>query len=78
MSKKDFIGLELNKGDFVAAVRPRYRDLVLGRIIEFTPKRVRVEYKLHYGDHMDTHLYESKDLVKLEGPHLTIKLLKGE
>jgi hypothetical protein len=75
---KDFIGRELKEGDFVAATRPNYKDLVLGRIVAFTPKRVRVEYKLHYGDRMDTHLYHSSDLVKLDGPHLTMKLLKGE
>lgn len=75
---KDFVGLELAEGDFVAAMRPNYRDLVLGRIIKMTPKKVRVEYKLHYGNSMDTHLYDPKLLVKLEGPHLTMKLLKGE
>lgn len=78
MSHRDFVGIELAEGDFVAAVRPSYRDLVLGRIVSFTPKRVRVEYKLHYGSNMNTHLYSSQDLVKLEGPHLTMKLLKGE
>jgi hypothetical protein len=75
---KDFLGVELAEGDFVAAVRPSYRDHVLGKIVAFTAKRVRVEYKLHYGTRMDTHLYHPKDLVKLEGAHLTMKLLRGE
>lgn len=76
---KDFVGLELREGDFVAAMRPKYRELVLGRVIKLTPQKVRVEYKLHYGQNrMDTHLYNPTDLVKLEGPHLTMKLLKGE
>lgn len=77
---KDFVGLELKEGDFVAAMRPRYRDLVLGRVIKLTPQKVRVEYKKHYSSRsvMDTHLYDPKSLVKLEGPHLTVKLLKGE
>jgi hypothetical protein len=75
---KDFVGIELAVDDFVAAMRPRYRELVLGRVVALTPKKVRVEYKLHYGNRMDTHLYDACDLVKLEGPHLTMKLLKGE
>lgn len=75
---KDFLGIELKEGDFVAAMRPRYRELVLGCVVKLTPKKVRVEYKLHYGNKTDTHLYDPSDLVKLEGPHLTMKLLKGE
>lgn len=75
---KDFLGIELKEGDFVAAMRPRYRELVLGHVIKLTPKKIRVEYKLHYGNSMDTHLYDPCDLVKLDGPHLTMKLLKGE
>lgn len=74
---KDFLGIELVEGDFVAAIRPNYRELVLGRVVKLTPKKVRVEYKL-YGTSLDTHLYSSSDLVKLQGPHLTIKLLKNE
>jgi hypothetical protein len=75
---KDFIGIELAESDFVAAMRPNYRELVLGRIVSFTPNKVRVEYRLHFGNGLDTHLYDSTDLVKLDGPHLTAKLLKGK
>lgn len=74
---KDFLGIDLAEGDFVAAIRPNYRELVLGQIVKITPKKVRVEYKLHYGTSTDTHLYDSSSLVKLEGPHLTKMLLKG-
>lgn len=75
---KDFLGIELVEGDFVAAIRPRYKELVLGRVVKLTPKKIRFEYKLHYGENnMDTHLCNPSDVVKLEGPHLTIKLLKG-
>jgi hypothetical protein len=75
---KDFVGCELVLDDWVAAIRPNYRELVLGRIVAFTAKKVRVEYRLHFGNSTDTHLYWPTDLVRLEGPHLTMKLLKGE
>lgn len=75
---KDFLGVDLKEGDFVAAIRPNYRKLVLGQIVAFTPKKIRVEYRLHYGTSTDTHLYDPSDLVKLTGPHLTLKLLKGD
>lgn len=74
----DFLGIKLTEGDYVAAIRPRYRELVLGRIVKFTPKKVHVEYKLHYGNNLDTHLYSPTDLVRLEGPHLTMKLMTGK
>ena len=78
MSHCDFLGIELAVGDFVAAIRPNYRELVLGKIVKLTPKKVQVEYRLHYGNNTDMHLYWPNDLVKLQGPHLTVKLIKGE
>lgn len=75
---KDFMGFELNVDDWVAAIRPSYRELVLGKVVAITPKKVRVEYRLHYGSSTDTHLYDSSTVVKLEGPHLTKMLLKGK
>ncbi len=70
------MGIELAEGDWVVAILPRYRELVLGRVIKLTPKKVRVEYRLEK-DTFD-HIYEPNALVKVDGSHLTIKLLKGE
>ena len=72
---KDFIGLELAEGDFVAAMRPGYRQIVLGRVIKLTAKKVQVEFQ-QKSIYKKKHLYNAKDLVKLEGPHLTMKLLR--
>jgi len=74
---KDFVGLDLAVDDFVAAMRPRYRQIVLGRVIKLTATKVRVEFQQKY-IYKKTHLYNARDLVKLEGPHLTMKLLQGE
>ena len=77
MSHRDFIGRELVVGDFVAAIRPGYREIVLGQVDKLTPKMVRVRFD-QKDIYEETQVYYSKDLVKLEGPHLTAKLLKGE
>jgi hypothetical protein len=36
-------------GDEVAFMRPRYRDLVMAKVIGFTPKTIMVEFTNHYG-----------------------------
>lgn len=72
---KDFMGFELNVDDWVVAILPHYRELVLGRVVKLTPKKVRVEYQLNKSP--QDHLYDPTSLVKVDGSHLTIKLLKG-
>jgi hypothetical protein len=71
---KDIIGRELAIGDIVACERAEYRGLILATIIKFTPKMVRVEYKL--GKETESMLRGPDDLVKMEGPDLTLHLLK--
>lgn len=39
---KDFFGQELAIGDYVAFEQPKYRNLVLGIIVAFTPEQVRL------------------------------------
>ena len=41
---RDFFGYELAVGDRVAFILNGYRDLVVARIVAFTPKQVRVSY----------------------------------
>lgn len=43
---KDFLGKDLQIGDGVVVVLPNYRELVLGKIVAFTPKKVRVVYEV--------------------------------
>lgn len=38
----DFFGQRLALGDYVAFEQPSYRNLVLGRVVSFTPKQVRL------------------------------------
>jgi len=74
---KDFVGQDLNEGDYVAFIRPLYRQLVLGKIIKLTPKKVRVEYKPHWSDKMDDSVVDPSDVVKLEGTDALSLLLKA-
>lgn len=39
---KDFIGNELNVGDYVAFARNPYSDMILGKVIGYTPKGIKV------------------------------------
>ena len=41
---KDFLGNELSINDTVAFTAPSYRHLAVGKIVAFTPKKVRIEY----------------------------------
>ena len=41
---KDFFKQDLAIGDIVAFYAPNYRHFTKGKVIAFTPKKVRVEY----------------------------------
>ena len=45
---KDFFGKEVEIGDTVVFIEPKYHNLILGKIMRFTPKGVRVTYQ-RYG-----------------------------
>lgn len=72
---KDFIGNELALGDFVAFTRPGYRDLTLGKIIKFTPKKIRLSYTSYYGSD-ETHAIDSTYVVKLNEQDVILFLLR--
>lgn len=74
---KDFVGQELVVGDFVAFVRPQYRELALGQITSFTPKKVHVSYKLHYANSMNDFLSDPFNLVRIESNDALVIKLKG-
>lgn len=62
---KDYFGNELAIDDIVAFCRPNYRELCKGKIVQFTPKQVRVEYdqwssKHTYLGHPDFFIKEIK------------------
>ena len=76
---KDYQNKELALGDYVIFCRPNYRDLTTGRIVKFTPQKIRVIYRRHYGeDNFDVHLIDSGDVVKMDGEDVNVLLLKGQ
>ena len=60
---KDIFKTELQIGDVVAFNPPSYKGLIMGKIIAFTPKMVRVSYKYSGRDEESTVVYPS-DMVK--------------
>lgn len=79
---KDFLGRNLEIGDSVIVIAPNYRHFVLARIIKFTPNRVRVSFMNTWnygGDGYYTEiLQDPSQLTKVDGPDLTMYLLKNE
>lgn len=76
---KDFVGRPLELGDSVVVMAPGYRHLVMAKVIDFTPRSVRVAFMntWNFGKTgMYTELMQSPDaLVKVDGPDLTTFIL---
>ncbi len=62
---KDFLGTEIQLGDMVVLTQPNYRNLVRAKVIAFTPKKVRVEYRMR-GSSPNTYLSEPDFLVVIK------------
>ena len=74
MSKRDFLGQELNLGDYVIFMKQHYREFGMGKIIKFTPQKVRVKW----GTHDWAELLQTADqLVKVEGEEVFAYALKN-
>lgn len=71
---KDFLGRELEVGDFVVFMKQHYRELKLAKIKSFTKTgKPRICWQTKWGERelMQT----GEQLVKVEGPELTAILL---
>ena len=74
----DFVGQPLLVGDYVAFTRPHYRELCLGKVTSFTPKKVHVGYKQwKTSTDFTDFLTESTNLVRLEPTDALALILKG-
>jgi len=75
---KDFAGQSLAVGDYVAFMRPRYRELCLGKITSFTSKKVHIGFKQwKTSTDLDDFLSDPFNLVKLETTDALAIKLKG-
>ena len=61
---KDFFGQQLEIGDSVGVLLKGYRHLVNAKVIQFTPQKVRVEYKQREHLYSETYLVDTNMLVR--------------
>lgn len=74
---EDFLKRKLEVGDSVIFMLQRYRGFRLGRVMAFTPQKVRVlTGENSWMGQPITLLQEPHQLVKVDGPELTMYLLK--
>jgi len=59
---KDYFNNELAIGDTVAFYQPGYRNFILGKVVDFTPKKVRVNYM--YQNYEHTYLADPDMFIK--------------
>jgi hypothetical protein len=71
---RDFLGRELQLDDYVIFQRQSYRGYKLGKIIKFTPQKVRVKY----GETKWEEILQAPDqLVKVEGQEVVMYYLRN-
>lgn len=74
---KDLINRELAVGDVVAFNPPSYKGLTIGKIVKINPKMLRIAFRPSRGEMSETNVYPN-DVAKLDGPEVTMYLLKQE
>ena len=72
---EDFLKRKLEIGDSVVFIPPYSKTMTLGRIVAFSPKMVRVVYRA-WKDQEREVSRKPGELVKVDGPDLTMYLLK--
>lgn len=75
-TKKDILGREIHVGAWVSFNPPRYKGLLVGKVVGFTPKMVRVEYTLAYCKEALKATSYDNDLTLLPEDAMTFYLLK--
>lgn len=66
MNKKDILGKPLEIGEYVFVTRKNYRDIVIARVISFTPKQVRVVYNANWTGNLYPEVYLTGEVIKIE------------
>ena len=72
---EDFLKRKLDIGDSIVFIPPYSKSMVLGRVVAFSLKMVRVIYQGRYKRDQETSR-KPGELVKVDGPDLTMYLLK--
>jgi len=74
---KDFLDRELSLDDSVIMITPGYRDFSLARVVGFTAQNVRVALRNPGTNSVREMKQKPEQLVKVDGPELTMFLLKN-
>lgn len=74
---QDFLKRKLEVDDSVIMITPGYRDFSLARVIGFTAQKIRVSFKSPGTRSVRSMLQTSDQLVKVDGPELTMFLLQN-
>ena len=72
---EDFLKRKLSIGDSIVFIPPYSKTMTLGRVIAFSPKMVRVVYQGWNNRELESSR-KPGELVKVDGPDLTMYLLK--
>lgn len=72
---QDFLKRNLEIGDSVIFITPGYRQYTLGRVLDFAKSKIRVLTGTDWRGEARTLLQSPEQLVKVDGPALTMYLL---
>lgn len=62
---KDFLGNELNIGDIIICNDKKYSNLIVAKIVKFTPKGLKAIYQNNLYNHLITSIFSSSQVIKL-------------
>ena len=71
---KDFLGQELALGDYVIYMKQHYREFGMGKIVKFTPQKVRIKWANSQWAEL---LQTADQLVKVSGEEVFAYALKN-
>ena len=77
---KDFLGRTIEIGQYVATFKPKYREMMMGRVKKLTPKQVVVKYGNTWNYSPDRvmwleHRYWPTELIVLTDEYAMVKIL---
>lgn len=73
MKITDFLNNDLEIGDYIAFARNPYSDMILGRVVGFTPKGIKIIRKLKDGRWKGIRSYSDKDY-EIVFPYQCVKI----
>lgn len=73
---KDFLGTDLEIGNYVIISVSEFSDLTVAQVVKFTPQKVKIKFISRYGT-LKEKLMGSDRMVKVNSPEMTAYVLKN-